>query len=114
LVTPEGPLLGRFVVGAFWSVAGALISRGFLLAASVVCAWFLGKEGFGALGMIQSTTGMLGVLAGLGLGITATKYVSELRRHLWRLARGWSFLARLTERKRERWPGSKHFKRSRE
>jgi len=30
--------------------------------------------------MIQSTTGMLGVLAGLGLGITATKYVSELRR----------------------------------
>jgi len=80
LVTPEGTLRGRFVVGAFWSVAGALISRGFLLAASVVCAWFLGKEGFGALGMIQSTTGMLGVLAGLGLGITATKYVSELRR----------------------------------
>ena len=39
-----------------------------------------GQEGFGALGMIQSTAGMLGVLAGLGLGITATKYVSELRR----------------------------------
>src|SRR6516164_4331935 len=77
---PERTLRERFVVGAFWSVAGAMISRGFVLAASVVCAWFLGKEGFGALGMIQSTTGMLGVLAGLGLGITATKYVSELRR----------------------------------
>jgi O-antigen/teichoic acid export membrane protein len=77
---PAGTLRERFVVGAFWSVAGAMISRGFLLGASVVCAWFLGKEGFGALGMIQSTTGMFGILAGLGLGITATKYVSELRR----------------------------------
>src|SRR6516164_1902337 len=80
LLEPEGTLRGRFVVGAFWSVAGAMISRGFLLAASVVCAWFLGKEGFGALGMIQSTVGMFGILAGMGLGITATKYVSELRR----------------------------------
>lgn len=79
-LTPAGTLQARFVVGAFWSVAGAVISRGFLLAASVGCAWFLGKEGFGALGMIQSTAGMFGILAGLGLGITATKYVSELRR----------------------------------
>jgi O-antigen/teichoic acid export membrane protein len=76
----RGSLRERFVVGAFWSVAGAIIARGFLLGASVVCAWFLGKEGFGALGMIQSTTGMFGILAGLGLGLTATKYVSELRR----------------------------------
>ena len=73
-------LRARFAVGAFWSVFGAVISRGFLLAASVVCAWSLGKEGFGALGMIQSTAGMFGVFAGLGLGITATKYVSEFRR----------------------------------
>jgi O-antigen/teichoic acid export membrane protein len=57
-----------------------MISRGFLLAASVVCVWFLGKEGFGALGMIQSTAGMFGILAGLGLGITATKFIAELRR----------------------------------
>jgi len=79
-LAPAGTLRERFVVGAFWSVAGAMVSRGLVLAASVVCAWFLGKEGFGALGMIQSTTGMFGILAGLGLGITATKYVSELRR----------------------------------
>jgi O-antigen/teichoic acid export membrane protein len=77
---PAGSLRARFAVGAFWSVLGAVISRGFLLAASVVCAWFLGKEGFGALGMIQSTAGMFGIFAGLGLGITATKYVSEFRR----------------------------------
>src|SRR3974377_642475 len=79
-VAPAGTLRGRFVMGSFWSVAGAIISRGFSLAASVGSAWVVGKEGFGALGMIQSTTGMFGILAGLGLGITATKYVSELRR----------------------------------
>jgi O-antigen/teichoic acid export membrane protein len=79
-LAPAGSLRARFAVGAFWSVLGAVISRGIVLAASVVCAWFLGKEGFGALGMIQSTAGMFGIFAGLGLGLTATKYVSEFRR----------------------------------
>jgi O-antigen/teichoic acid export membrane protein len=79
-LVPTGSLRARFAVGAFWSVAGAVIARGFLLVASILCARFLGKEGFGALGMIQSTAGMFGAFAGLGLGLTATKYVSELRR----------------------------------
>src|SRR6202158_161803 len=79
-LVPAGSLRERFAVGAFWSVAGAVASRGFLLLAAIVCARFLGKEGFGALGMILSTAGMFGVFAGLGLGLTATKYVSELRR----------------------------------
>jgi O-antigen/teichoic acid export membrane protein len=77
---PGSSLGARFTVGIIWSLAGAIVSRGFLLAASVVCARFLGKEGFGALGMIQSTAGMFGVFAGLGLGLTATKYVAEFRR----------------------------------
>jgi O-antigen/teichoic acid export membrane protein len=77
---PAGSLRERLTVGAFWSVAGAVISRGFLLAASVVCARLLGREGFGALGMIQSTAGMFGIFAGLGMGLTATKYVAEFRR----------------------------------
>ena len=78
-LVPAGSLRARFTLGVFWSLAGAIVSRGFLLAASVVCARFLGKEGFGALGMIQSTAGMFGVFAGLGLGLTATKYVAEFR-----------------------------------
>jgi O-antigen/teichoic acid export membrane protein len=77
---PADSLRTRFTVGIVWSLAGAIVSRGFLLAASVVCARFLGKEGFGALGMVQSTAGMFGVFAGLGLGLTATKYVAEFRR----------------------------------
>jgi len=77
---PVGSLRARFAAGAFWSVAGAVASRGFWLAAAIVCARFLGQQQFGALGMIQSTAGMFGIFAGLGLGLTATKYVSELRR----------------------------------
>ena len=79
-LVPAGSLRARFALGVLWSLAGAVVSRGFLLAASVVCARFLGKEGFGALGMIQSTAGMFGIFAGLGLGLTATKYVAEFRR----------------------------------
>jgi O-antigen/teichoic acid export membrane protein len=39
----------------------------------------LGREQFGQYGMVQSTVGMLGTFAGLGLGVTATKYVAEYR-----------------------------------
>jgi O-antigen/teichoic acid export membrane protein len=79
-LVPAGSLRARFTLGIAWSIAGAVVSRGFLLAASIACARFLGKEGFGALGMIQSTAGMFGIFAGLGLGLTATKYVAEFRR----------------------------------
>ena len=79
-LVPAGSLRARFTLGIVWSLAGAVVSRGFMLAASVVCARLLGKEGFGALGMIQSTAGMFGIFAGLGLGLTATKFVAEFRR----------------------------------
>ena len=78
-VLPADSLRHRFKTGAFWSVAGGVFSRGFVLAASVGCARLLGTTGFGQLGMIQSTAGMFGIFAGLGLGLTATKYVAEYR-----------------------------------
>ena len=59
---------------------GSVIAQGLGLIASVVTARLLGNQGFGELAMIQSTTGMFGVVAGLGLGMTATKYVAEFRR----------------------------------
>ncbi len=76
---PAGSLRERFTLGVVWSLAGAVISRGFTLGASIACARFLGKSGFGELGMIQSTVGTFGLFAGLGLGLTATKYVAEFR-----------------------------------
>jgi len=70
----------RLAKGVFWSITGAVISRGLMLAASVLVARMLGKTGYGELGMIQSTVGMFGVFAGFGLGLTATKHVAEFRR----------------------------------
>jgi len=60
-------------------MAGAVISRGLMLAATILVARVLGKTGYGELGMIQSTVGMFGVFAGFGLGLTATKHVAEFR-----------------------------------
>lgn len=69
----------RLVRGTMWAVAGALISRLLTLLASILVARWLGREGFGQLGIIQSTVGMFQAFAAFGLGATATKYVSELR-----------------------------------
>ena len=75
----NSPIGYRLAKGIFWSMAGAVISRGLMLTASVLVARMLGKTGFGELGMIQSTVGMFGVFAGFGLGLTATKHVAEFR-----------------------------------
>ena len=73
------PLGYRLAKGAFWSLAGSGISRGLGLAASILVARMMGKANYGELGIIQSTVGMFGTFAGFGLGVTATKYVAELK-----------------------------------
>ncbi len=69
----------RLAKGTFWSLAGTVLSRGLSLLASIVVARTLGKAGYGALGIIYSTTGLFEVFACFGLGLTATKYVAEYR-----------------------------------
>lgn len=69
----------RLVKGMFWSLAGAILSRGLTLCSMIIIARLLGRDVFGELGMIQSTVGMFGVFAGFGLGLTATKHVAEYR-----------------------------------
>lgn len=73
------PLGYRLARGAFWSFAGAMVSRGCGLFSSICVARMLGKVGFGEFGVVQSSVGMFATFAGLGLGLTATKYVAELR-----------------------------------
>ena len=71
---------GRRVVGGMlWSVTGTGASRATALLASIVVARLLDKTRFGEFGIIQSTVGLFGVLAGMGLGTTASKYVAEFR-----------------------------------
>jgi O-antigen/teichoic acid export membrane protein len=69
----------RLAKGAFWSLAGSLISRGLGLISGIMVARIIGKAEFGELAMIQSTVGMFGVLAGFSLGLTATKHVAEFK-----------------------------------
>lgn len=75
----SSPIGYRLAKGAFWSLAGAVISRGLMLVAMVLVARMLGKAVYGELGMVQSTFGMFGTFAGFGLGLTATKHVAEFR-----------------------------------
>jgi O-antigen/teichoic acid export membrane protein len=69
----------RFARGAAWSVVATAMSYASSILAFLITARFLGAGGFGEFGIVTSTSGMFGVLAGMGLGLTATKYVAELR-----------------------------------
>lgn len=75
----SSPIAARLVHGSLWSLAGSLISRLLALAAAVFVARMLGKASYGELGIIQSTIGMFGALAGFGMGTTAAKFVAEFR-----------------------------------
>jgi O-antigen/teichoic acid export membrane protein len=69
----------RLARGAFWSTAGEVASRTLTMLSSFVIARSLGRVSFGELGIIYSTLGMFGTLAGFGLGMTATKYVAQFK-----------------------------------
>lgn len=75
----SSPLGQRLMSGFAWSLTGSMITRILGLVSSVIIARLLGMEGFGELGIINSTMGMLGPFAGFMLGVTATKYISEYR-----------------------------------
>jgi O-antigen/teichoic acid export membrane protein len=76
---PAGSVRTRFVKGMFWMLVGTVLSQGLQLLATIFVARWLGKSEYGELGVVRSTIGMFGVFVGLGLGLTATKYVSEFR-----------------------------------
>ena len=70
----------RLASGFIWSMFGALLSRSLGLMSGIFVARMLGKSAMGELGMVQSTVGMFSMFAGLGLGLTATKFVSTYRK----------------------------------
>ncbi len=75
----EGTVRKRFLVGVIWNLISAVASRGFPMIAAILTARLLGKVVYGEFGIINSTVGMFSTFAGLGLGVTCTKYVAELR-----------------------------------
>ena len=69
----------RMGSGAFWSLTGTALGKMCILLAGIVCARILGKEGFGEFGMVRSTIGMFIVMGSAGIGVTATRFISEYR-----------------------------------
>ena len=76
---PSNLIRDRFAAGVCWSFAGAAATQCLTLLAVIIAGRILGPAGYGRVGIIQSTIGMFGIFAGMGLGLTATKYVAELR-----------------------------------
>jgi O-antigen/teichoic acid export membrane protein len=70
----------RLARNVAWSSLGVILSQVITLIAYMVLARFIGKEQFGEFTIIQSTANTVSLFAGLGFGITATKYIAELRR----------------------------------
>jgi O-antigen/teichoic acid export membrane protein len=76
----SGSALARRVLGgATWSVLGSVGSSAVTLLMLMLVARILGKEVYGQFVVIQSTLSMIGVFAGFGIGIAATRYAAEFR-----------------------------------
>ncbi len=73
------PLGMRLARGAFWTLVGAAAARVLRIPISVLLARLMGPTNYGELGIASTSIDLFGLLAGLGLGMTATKYVAELR-----------------------------------
>jgi len=69
----------RFVRSTFWLTASTIITLMLGMVSSIAVARMLDKTAFGEFGMIINTIAMLGTFAGLGLGLTSTKYVAEFK-----------------------------------
>lgn len=69
----------RLAKGAFWGGIGFVLSRGVAIGVSFVLARLLGQSGFGEYGMVNSTAGMIGGMAGLGIGWTVVKHIAEFK-----------------------------------
>ncbi|WP_375604952.1 oligosaccharide flippase family protein [Flavobacterium davisii] len=69
----------KIITHGFWIVSGNIVSKFFLLIATILMAKFLNKEEYGQFGIIKSTILMFALFAGMELGITATKYISQYK-----------------------------------
>lgn len=67
----------RLARGSAWSVLGSVTSRLLALAGMIIMARIVGQKQFGEFGMVQSTLGVAGLMAGFGLGSTATRFVAQ-------------------------------------
>jgi len=73
------PKAREIFLGSFWSILGALFSKGLIFIAWIVVARILGSDGYGQFGIVRSTILMFTTFSGFSLGLTASKFVAELK-----------------------------------
>lgn len=72
-------LAKRFSGAVFWSLAGALTQKFFLLATSFLCMRIMGQDNYGKMSIVRSTIQMFILFGAVGMGSTATKFLAEFR-----------------------------------
>lgn len=73
------PLGRRLSRSVFWTAGGAIAARVLRVPVSIILARQMGKITYGEFGIATASLDLFGVFASLALGMTATKYVAELR-----------------------------------
>lgn len=76
-VGDDKKIVTRILKGASWIIFGSVLSKILLLIASIIVARILGKYTYGELGILRSTINSFAMIASMGLGITATKFIAE-------------------------------------
>jgi O-antigen/teichoic acid export membrane protein len=64
---------------SIWILFGNIVSKFLLLFSTILISKIISKEEYGQFGIIKSTILMFATFAGLELGMTATKYISQYR-----------------------------------
>jgi O-antigen/teichoic acid export membrane protein len=72
-------LRARFRGGMLWNTIAAVAAQGSTFLASIFVANFLGRDGFGEFNMVYTTAVTAAGIAQFATGMTATKYIAELR-----------------------------------
>ncbi len=75
-----GELSARLFAAAAWTCCGWALSRAANVVALVYAARVLGKVSYGHYAIVQAALGVFSLVGAIGLGTTAARYVSHLRK----------------------------------
>ncbi len=76
----ESRQIKRIMSGAFWLFTGTTLSKFIVLVSGIICAHILTKQEYGQLGIVRSTISMFVILGSAGMGVTATKFISQYKK----------------------------------